>query len=201
MYFGRCVLCSRATVHPPTPTQLICIVPAFLCSPMHTQQGVRGPTRSYTTHTDLHVRLTCITRLSVHALYRHTEDCARVQARGTRIYARPVERYVSSDRTTVAGKPEQARSQRPNASPFLSPIPPFSFLLFSSLFFSSQRQPNEAKTARGTHRRRPGFLFSEAEERSGFFPPDCSVYCISKTAVRKRVEKPRRLSSEIVLKL
>lgn len=46
MYFGRCVLCSRATVHPPTPTQLICIVPAFLCSPMHTQQGVRGPTRS-----------------------------------------------------------------------------------------------------------------------------------------------------------
>lgn len=67
--------------------------------------------------------------------------CARV-----RIHARPVERYVSSDRTTtVAREPEQAS---PNASPFFflfSSPPSFSFpffslfLLFSRSLTSTQR--------------------------------------------------------------
>lgn len=47
-------------------------------------------------------------------------------------HARPVERYVSSDRTTVAREPGQASR---NASPFLSPITLFRLFSYPSLFF------------------------------------------------------------------
>lgn len=96
------------------------------------------------------------------------------------IHAQLVERYVSSDRTTVAGEPGQAS---PNASPFLSPSPSSSFLFFS--FFLSQRQPNEAKTARGTPVA-SGSLFSSASNALAplLRPSDCSVYCTSTTIPR-----------------
>lgn len=128
-------------------------------------------------------------------------------------HARPVERYVSSDRTTVAREPGQASR---NASPFLSPItlfrlfsyPSLFFFHFSSFFyffffFCHDVNPTRQKQ-KGVHRRRsPGSLFSSVVLRSHSVPlflspfvrsSDCSVYCASRTIPGKKKSTTKKCS-------
>lgn len=159
------------------------------------------------------------TRSYVHAARVYTLDKqTRIQWAEEYAYthARPVERYVSSDRTTVAREPGQASR---NASPFLSPITlfrlfsypslffPFLFSLFFFSFFFFGRDVNPTRQKQqGVHRRRsPGSLFSSVVLRTRshsvplFLSPfvrssDCSVYCASRTIPGKKKSTTKKCS-------
>lgn len=101
-----------------------------------------------------------------------------------RVYTRTTRREIR-----IIGSNDGSRGTGAGKSQRLSLLVAIPFFLFSFLFLlfvaTKQRQPNEAKTARGTPVA-SGSLFSSASNALAplLRPSDCSVYCTSTTIPR-----------------